>query len=357
MTTFRDIVLRGIAILGLIAVLLLGAWGIIQLAFFLPGFFSNLAGGLFNRAPAAESLAVSAPLSVVSGTAFPVSWTHKNGSGQYSYALSYSCAEGLSMKAPLPNGTFETVACNTPFNYTGAASSTGVLPVLESTKNTPATITVSATKLASGAVTTSATANITIAPAQKSATTTTPATKPAVTTKKPASSGTSYMPSGRTTNLYGQSDLAIRMTGNPGSVRAGQLVQLQFVVENVGTNITPGNWSFVAELPYNPTYLYQSGGQQALYPGDKIVYTLSYTAVMNQPEYGYGYTYPYDTQSWSYPAWNYDPYNNPSYGYQYPGYYPAGAQTQSVKITVDPYNFVWERSEANNSASVVYTIY
>ena len=47
-TPVRDLFLRTIAVLGLIAILLLGAWGIIQLAFAIPSglgdFGANLAG-------------------------------------------------------------------------------------------------------------------------------------------------------------------------------------------------------------------------------------------------------------------------------------------------------------------------
>lgn len=38
-------VLRGIAVIALVAVLLFGAWGIIQIAFYLPGFITNLLSG------------------------------------------------------------------------------------------------------------------------------------------------------------------------------------------------------------------------------------------------------------------------------------------------------------------------
>ena len=38
---FKENLVRVVAVLGLIAVLLLGAWGIIQLAFFIPTLFSG----------------------------------------------------------------------------------------------------------------------------------------------------------------------------------------------------------------------------------------------------------------------------------------------------------------------------
>ncbi|KKW32196.1 MAG: hypothetical protein UY78_C0048G0001, partial [Parcubacteria group bacterium GW2011_GWA1_53_13] len=48
---FKENLVRVVAVLGLIAVLLLGAWGIIQLAFFIPTLFS----GPGNVTPAVTS--------------------------------------------------------------------------------------------------------------------------------------------------------------------------------------------------------------------------------------------------------------------------------------------------------------
>lgn len=348
--TFKENVLRVIAVVGLIAVLLLGAWGIIQLAFYLPTLFSRE-----PSTPAAqETLTVSAPLGVTSEAAFPVSWTHKGATGQYAYALSYSCASGVSLKAPLPTGAMQAVPCNTPFNYQNAASSTVVSAVLSGTKATSITITVSATKLSSGAVAATASANTTVNPAPKAAAPAKPAT----------SSGTSakYVASGRTQNLYGTPDLAVFMTQNPGSVRAGSRASMQFVIENLGTNMAPAGWTFSATLPYNPVYTYNSAPQQALYPGDKIVYTLTYDA-----QYGNLYDGGTPCSGWQWPCTQtapvyggpgtcnaYGPCNVPGYSPYVPGL-PTYQQTASVQA--DPYSQVWESNESNNFSSMTYTVY
>lgn len=353
--------LRVIAVVGLIAVLVLGAWGIIQLAFFIPSFLSNLAGGTVNRTETKESLSVAVPVAVNAEQVFPLTWTHKNFSGQYGYTISYACAEGLSVKAPLPNGTWQSVSCNTPFNYINATTTSPITASVAGDKAITAGFTVTATKLSSGAVTSSASANASVAPAKKAATT------PAKTTTKSSSTKTSYVPSGRTTNLYGSPDLQVRMLSNPGVVYGGQKVSLQFAIENVGTNIASANWIFTANLPYQGGYTYQSPTQQALYPGDKIVYTLGYTAqggnqvcttqYPNLPagQAGYNCPQPYTT--------TYDPYTT-QWGYPYatlPGYsYPntyGAAGVQTATITTDPYNMIWESNESNNSASVSYQSY
>lgn len=357
--TFRENVLRVIAVLGLIAVLLLGAWGIIQLAFVLPGFFSNI-GSSIGKTSAKETLSLSVPTAVLSERAFPVAWTHKNGSGEYSYAISYACQEGVTLKAPLPTGAGQDVKCNTSFNYLNATTTTLVILTLAGDKTTPVTFTVTATKLSTGAVAATATSTTSLNPIAKSTTTTTTTKKPTTTTTTKSTPTTKYVSASRTATLYGYSDLAVRITGNPGTVRNGQRVALQFTIENVGTNVTPTNWTFTASLPYNPVYTYQSGPQQALYPGDKIVYTLGYDA------YAQGTTYPsygtvqYDPtySGWSSTATCYgDPAcgaYNPNYGY---GYTQPYGTIQTVSVQVDPMGYIYELTKNNNFASISYNVY
>lgn len=358
--TFQENVLRVVAVVGLIAVLLLGAWGIIQLAFYIPTLFS---GG--SSVAAKESLTVSAPMGVASGALFPVSWSHKNSNGAYSYALSYSCAEGVTMKAPVPTGTMQEVPCNTPFNYLNATTSTPVVAVLSGTpstgsgqvKATSITITVSATKLSSGAVTVSATTNTTVSPAQKAV------VAPVKKTTISSNTGAKYVASNRTANLYGYADLAVYMTGNPGSVRPGSRIAMQFVIENIGTNVALGGWAFSALLPYNPVYTYQSAPQQALYPGDKIVYTLTYDA-----QYGDMYGGTGGCSGWSYPCVTQPTiYGGPgtcnAYGpcnatnYYAPGVPGLATYQQTASVQADNYNQIAEINKSNNYAAITYTVY
>ena len=261
--TFKENVLRVVAVVGLIAVLLLGAWGIIQLAFYIPTLFSG-----------------------------------------------------------------------------GSAS--------------PAKETVSSTKPSTAVVATSTAANTAVVPAKK----TTPA--PAKTTIS-SNTGARYVASGRTTQLYGYADLAVYMLSNPGSVRAGSRIAMQFVVENVGTNVAPGGWTFSASLPYNPVYTYQSAPQQALYPGDKIVYTLNYDAQ-------YGSAYDGGCSGWSYPCTPQPTiYGGPgtcnAYGpcnatpYYAPGAPGLRTYQQTASVQADNYNQLWETNESNNYGAITYTVY
>ena len=227
--TFQENAIRIISVIGLIAVLLLGAWGIIQLAFFIPTFLGNIGGSI---APKTETAKIATTTTQTPAVVAPVQEVQK--------------------------------------------------PVVKK-------------------------------PAAKPAATYVASAKP-----RPA--------------LYGYPDLQVRMLGNQNAVYAGGQVSIQFVIENVGTNMAPANWFFTASLPYLPasqagpqTYTYQSPVQQALYPGDKIVYTLGFIA-------------------------------NSPYQYQYQNY-PYYGQTSVVSIHADPYNLVYELNEGNNTASASYQVY
>ncbi len=367
MATFKENALRIIAVIGLVAILLLGAWGIIQLAFIIPGFFSGSSNTATNTA-AQETLSLSLPAQVPSGGTFTLGWTHKGGTGSYSYAVSYACQDGVSLKAPVPAGSYQTVACNTPFNYTNATSQTPLIATVTGTKAMTLNLSVSASKLSSGTVTASAAARLTVNPA-----TTATATAPAKTTTtsaptKKASSGSNYVAAPRTASLYGYPDLTVYITSNlSGGVRAGTRVQLQFAVQNTGTNVAQSGWSFTATLPYNPVYTFNSGAQQALYPGDKIVYTLGYDAQYSGQSQ---YTQSSGCDGWSYPCNqgqpvyggpgtcnSYGPCNVPGYVPNVYGYYNYGYNQQTASVQVDPYNMIWELNEANNQANVTYTVY
>jgi hypothetical protein len=314
-TTFRENLLRVIAVIGLIAILLLGAWGIIQLAFYLPTFFGN-----FGKAK--EAMSVSVPAQSTSDKAFDLSWKHAGGTGEYSYAVSYSCADGLAFAAPVPTGAYQLVKCDTPFDYVSATSSMPIIPVLaEGVRQASTTITVSATKLADGTVSVKASGKTTVA-ASTTPATAPAATKPAATATKPASGAkpsTTYVPSGRTQNLYGAPDLAVQIVSAPTQAQIGSRISLQFVITNIGTNVAAAGWTFNAVLPYQPIYVYPSGGQQMLYPGDKIVYTLGYDVVPAQGSY-------------------------------------YGNQAQAT-IEADPLNYLPEVSELNNTAVATYQVY
>ena len=366
-TPVRDFFLRTIAVLGLIAILLLGAWGIIQLAFAIPSVFSNLGGGassFFTQTATSttstkESISVSLPANIGSNQALTVSWTHTNpaSGNQYSYAISYACQAGLSVKAPLPNGSFQEVPCNTLFNYVNASQHMTVVPSVTGASQ-PLAITVTATKLSTGTISAQGTATTNVTAGAKQ-TTTTSTPKP-TTTKKPS---TTYYPAAtRATSLYGYGDLAVRFTSVSPSY--GTTI-VKFVIENDGTNVIPSGWTFNATLPINGSYTFGSQPQQALYPGDKIVYTLSFAGTNQATQYPttynnqYGYTGNTGYTSSSYTCNGYSCSNNNvvTNGYPYNTGYNTGYQTAVISITADPQNFVQEYNKGNNTAQTTVPLY
>ena len=378
--SLREAFLRIIAVLGLVAVLLLGAWGIIQLAVALPNVFGSIGGSVASLfgATTAESVTVSVPQSTAPDQPLTLSWTHQNQTGQYaySYTISYACQNGLSIKAPLPTGSYQTVACNTPFNFVNATEHMIVVPSISGSQSVPLTLSVSATNLSTGAITASgsATTQVTsgaaVTTTQPAANTGSPKTTP-VQTAKPTT--TTYYPAATRPALYGLPDLAVQIIGVTSN---GAQAQVQFAIVNNGTNVAASGWTFNAQLPVSGGYTFVSQPQQALYPGDKIVYTLGFNNSGNYPSNQNPYTY---NNGWGYTASGYTagtytcniygpcqvpgyqnlyPYGSPyqygynGYSYSTPGYsYNYGGGT--VTITVDPYNLLPDLNRANNTANVL----
>jgi hypothetical protein len=380
----REAFLRIVAVLGLIVVLLLGAWGIITLAVNLPNILGALGGGIGSAVSPtqSQSLTVTAPATVASGASLEVSWANKNTSGQYSYSLSYSCASGVSLKAPVPTGAYQTVACDTPFNFVNATQKMSLIPSITS-GSAQVTITVSATNLSTGAIEAQGSATTEVTGGASSA--------PAAAATSYASP--SYYPAQKAAQtLYGYPDLAVTINAVTPN---GSRENVTFTIQNVGTNVAPAGWTFSATLPVQGTYTYASQTQRALYPGDKIVYTLGFDRPYSYNNYNYqtgcswsysgnnncnsGYYYNYNYQPTyqyapnnPYTCNNYGPCNIPGYvnlypygsPYQYgcpPGYgcsvptnlYNAynGASIGTVTVTADPSGFVQDANRANNTAT------
>jgi len=265
----RELFLRTVAVVGLVAVLLLGAWGIILIAFNLPHLFDTLGGSVSSLFTSSEQ---------VSTTTVTVTDT---------------TSQKITTTVPETQGDASTKS--------GTVASMGGASV-------------------------------------------------------------KYVASGTRTNLYGASDIYVRILS---VVPAGARTSVQFEVQNIGTNVTPSNWTFDAQLPLTPAYTYRSNGQQALYPGDKIVYTIGFETPYtynNQYPYNYyngGTCYRYDGYN-NYPTtcpginnnnYNQNYYNNYTYGSSNYAYLPQ--QTGSlVTVTADPYNLVSDYNRANNTASV-----
>ena len=381
-TGAREVFLRTIAIVGLIAVLVLGAWGIILLAFNLPTVFSNVGsyinGAFTNDNDNSSSLTVTAPQTVTSGTTFQVSWERDN-ANDYSYTLSYQCETGITLKAPRANGSYENVNCGAPFNFVGAGANMRLVATNTSTSNSrTAFITVTAIDSNGNEVDAStATVDVTRATAAQPTTPSTPSNNNTSYTYVPAAT--------QAVQLYGSADLSTRIISvTPTQNYYGQYnnqtrrYTMQFEIANVGTNVAQSGWNFNALIPWTPnTYTFTSQAQQTLYPGDKIVYTLGFDAYVD----GTVCTaqYPNNCQYVN-PNYNYN--QNVTCGYRFNGYsniyacgytdvngnwvdvgtnynynqiqYPQN-YNRSVTVNADANNWMWEMNENNNRATSYLT--
>ena len=322
--SFTDLVLRAVAVVGLVAILLVGAWGIIQLAFYIPTLFGSrdssetpttvvqTSPSSTVAAPAPESLALVAPGVIGSGQPFLLVWNHQNETGNYAYQVSYGCATNVSLKALVPTGAYQSVLCNTPFNFTGATSSLPIILSVSGQKQDTVAITVAAKRLSDGAATAVASSTTTVLPATNTQTKTVAAvaTKTAITTS-PKTART----------LFGLSDFQTTINSvTPSQIVTGQVhYSAVFTIANVGTNVTPANWAFQASVPVNGGYTYNSPMQQKLYPGDKIVYTLGFDVPTNNNQY-------------------------------------FAVHQGAFSVTADPQNIALEPNENNNTASVSVSI-
>lgn len=310
--SFRESALRAISIIGLVAILILGAWGIIQLVVGFSDFWGGYSTSTtMTQKDTAEHLTITTPVSLTSDQPFTLSWADPNSAGKYAYTISYACSGDLAFAAPTPAGQMRIVPCHTPFNFTNATDSVQLIPVLHTKNSMSTTFTVEARRLSDNtsiASSTSAVTSVTpLVQTMPSAPTT--SLKPITPTQKPTNTS-SHVSRGRTTNLYGSADLvATILSITPDSTGR---YQARFVISNKGTNVATRGWDFYAQLPLDPTYTFVSQSQQALYPGDKVVYTLGFDAPTNN-----GYGYPSNTFS----------------------------------VTADPQNLIPEIDKSNNTAS------
>lgn len=332
---------RAASLAGLIILLILGAWGIIRVALYLPTAFQNAGGAIVSPfsslfAPrqsattTAPALSVAGPAGAVkSDQPFTLSWNYANASaGDSEYKVSYACTNGFSLEAPLPTGSFQKVACDTPFNYTDAKGSITLIPhITGSQSEVSVPFSVSASNLASGTTTTASTL-VAFAQAPR-----TGAQQPS------ASAGTGAQTVKGAARYAGPADLAVRILS---VTPAGA----QFEIRNIGGATVPAGWLFTAALPVSPSYTYFSAPQQALGAGSYIIYTLGWDG---QTPQNCGYQYPYGQYPYQYQNYPYTYPQQNCYGNSYGSYYAGGTLT----IVADARGLVQDANRANNMVSTV----
>jgi hypothetical protein len=303
-----DVAIKVLATLGIIAIIVFVGWGTLTLARkFAPNAMDSLASAFVSLTSVfvpGDKVNVSLdPKTVASGKSVTVSFEHsgKNDEDEGTYALSYSCKDGVSLTTQ--NG--EIIFCNTAWNFAGSQSSVTVTAVSseDATVNVPITVTFTpddsdkkeikgeaALKITNGGKSAATSTPETSA----TTTSTTPVTpRPNPATPKPRTPGTStngvyIIPgsAGTVSNPNGRVDLVARIieVGVIGSDnvfvatsthRLGTKIAVRFEIENIGDKTSP-EWNFNAALPTYPFHIFHSDMQPVLTPGDKIQYTLGF---------------------------------------------------------------------------------
>lgn len=286
---------RVLAIIGFIAVILIGVWGSLSLARGVPGAFSSLAAAIVSLTsvfvPANETLTVSPPEgAVASGETFLLTFTHNQRSADGSYAFRFSCADGVSFSsATASSGTTEKVACETSFEFLNANNSIVLTPVSTKSRFVDVPVVIDFTPEGAAAPTVSGSAIVTI---ENSAVVGSPAAGGTVprTPGKETTTIDVISPGVSPSDPNGAADLAARFielgvvdkdtgvftaSSTPSKSAIGKRVAARFAVENLGTKTSP-QWTFNAVLPTFPAHIFSSPVQQALAPGDRIEFTLGF---------------------------------------------------------------------------------
>lgn len=296
---------RALAVVGFLAVIIIGMWGSVKVAQAVPGTLSAIANVIVSISsifvPSTETITLSAPsLSVTSGTPVTLSFVHNKNNPNGTYNFRYSCVDGVTFNVVSAGGANVAVTCNTPYPALVTNNTMTVTPISSTNRFVDVEVFVSFTP--AGAATATVTGSTVLTIENQSVTgspTTTNTNPPVVTTPKPKP----VTPGTQTTGTYpitgtgpgvsnpnGFVDLTARVietgtidkdtgvfTANAAPDRnpVGARVAVRFAIENVGTKTSP-QFTFNAMLPTLPPYTFFSDSQVALAPGDRIEFTIGF---------------------------------------------------------------------------------
>jgi hypothetical protein len=323
--------MRALAIIGLVALLALVAWIVVQGVRFFPRAGESMSAAVtsvtsvFHPAPA-ESLTLSLPAhTLAAGGTTTVSWTYTGNTPPTRYDLSYNCTPGVVLSVK-QGDTFTVAPCDTLYTVEGTDAT--ILPASTVSRFADVTLSVTAGALTDSTVvtivntdigengTTTAlstkgtvpTASSSQATAQATAPTTGAPTAKVITRKPIATSSapttaptTSSAPTAQVTPAPrpyvppAPADLVvqIKQTGvqvpmNDGTeaffpispIPSDKTAAVRFTVTNRG-GLPSGAWSFVATLPVegDPNYRFVSSVQDGLAPDMQVEFTLGFDEV------------------------------------------------------------------------------
>lgn len=283
---------RVLAIIGFLALIIIGMYGSVRVAQAVPGVFSQMAAAVVSITsifiPADEIISVTVPsLTLQHESPVTVAFEHRNKSADGQYAFRYSCVNGVSMSVATGGSTIP-LTCNTSFTFEPFNNSITVVPSATAARFTDVEVFVVFTPESGTPIIGSTLMTIENTSYTEVAVTPTPATptKPATPAPRPQERTTIVVPQGRASDPNGYTDLTARVieVGNLDATGAfvasttpdrRSRIAVRFAIENVGTK-TSKEFTFSAVLPTFPPYTYFSPSQVALGPGDRIEYTIGF---------------------------------------------------------------------------------
>lgn len=294
----RKAILRTLSIFAFIFVIIIGIFGSLMLARSIPNLFSGTASaissiftssnngtekgeGTSTNGGTAQSLVVSASTDIVTNNqAFTLSWGHSGKTTDGTYAFHYDCTDGISFTSP----TGQSIACGTPFTLENAGS-VALTTHASTTVDKEISLWVDFIPQGAGQAAIWNAVQVTV--------------KKAVNTgSAPGSTGTGTTityPVVPVSDPNGFVDLSVRVVGvgvvnassgtfypttYPSRSSLSDRIAIRFEVKNEGTKTSP-QWFFRANLPTTQTYTFNSQAQQALRPGESIIFTLAFDGFVN----------------------------------------------------------------------------
>ena len=308
-TPLLTFTIKVMAIVGLIAILSLGAFAVTKVA---PLAHDNFLANVVQSItaifiPSEEQETIEFTIDTHNLDAekeFVLSFEHTT-KRQGTYFFSYTCTDGVSIEVENALGEDEKISCGTSFLITNA---TKTLPItVTSTKNRFSDISVFITfipnkqddaSVQGSTILTVTNTKVSSSTSEKEEKPNTGGTGTAVVTPGKSTTETNVI-SGNTgggtptssSDPNGVADLVVSIiaTGvvdkttnafTPRLVEENDRAAIRFQVENIGTKVS-GAWSFIVDLPLSSgTYVYRPNElQTTLYPGERVEYTLGFDGI------------------------------------------------------------------------------
>lgn len=271
-----SLVSNTLAILGFIIVIVIVLWGLFHIASLSAPWFSSL----FNKG--GSSIQVTAPATVTSGTAFPISWKYST-SEKGTYAFLYQCKDVVHFQTVGAGGATSTVPCGAAFTVATTNNALIVTPQLSGTASTSVPLSIVFIPSATTSPQVQGSATVVVQPWTAATTTppvvVQPSTPTPITPVMPVTPATPTTPTTPTAPAStGPADLSVHITSVIPDGSGGAVATFDIGNEGLGST---GTYTFTAQLPTSDGYLYNSPLQSSLAPGDHIVNTLRFSQAIS----------------------------------------------------------------------------